>query len=384
LVAVASVAFTLSTARGQPPADTLATRQARIVKLVREHFFDAKSGAAWAEAHHDFARAAKSDADFRFAAQTALAKLRASHTGYFDRDAPEFYALRSIFAPALKLPSVECASVGMDVTADHVVRVVFAQGPAEKAGLRRGDKILSANGQPFHRITSFRGLAGKQVELQVQRTAEGKPGTVRLKPEMVDAKKEWLRAQIAGTRVVEVAGKRVGYVPMVCGAGEEFEAALREAVMGPLQNTVALVLDFRDGWGGCNPSLVNLFNRQPPVLSFTDRDKQTTLLDSQWRKPCVLLINEGTRSGKEVVAASLKKHGLAKLVGTTTAGAVLAGRCFPLGDEAVLYLPVADVRVDGKRLEGVGVTPDVEVTDSLLYANGQDAQLAAALKEAVR
>jgi carboxyl-terminal processing protease len=169
-------------------------------------------------------------------------------------------------------------------------------------------------------------------------------------------------------------------VPLFSGAGEEHEQALKESLSEKLAAAHSLVLDFRDGWGGCNPTLVNLFNRAVPRLTSVNRDGKELTLDSQWRKPLVLLINGGTRSGKEAVAFALQEHQRATLVGERTAGAVLAGRCFPLPDGSLLYLAVADVRVDGERLEGRGVMPDVEVADALPFAQGTDPQLQKALE----
>lgn len=101
--------------------------------------------------------------------------------------------------------------------------------------------------------------------------------------------------------------------------------------------------------------------------------------DGIWRKPLYVLINGGSRSGKEVVAYGLKQSHRGPLIGENTAGAVLAGSPFLLSDRSLLYLAVMDVRVDGKRLEGVGVAPDIPVQDSLPYAAGADPQLEKAL-----
>ncbi len=80
-------------------------------------------------------------------------------------------------------------------------------------------------------------------------------------------------------------------------------------------------------------------------------------------------------------AYALKVNGI-PLVGTRTAGAVLAGRAFLLPDDSLLELAVSDAVVgDNVRLEGVGVKPDVAVPFSLLYAAGKDAQLEAAIEE---
>ena len=95
----------------------------------------------------------------------------------------------------------------------------------------------------------------------------------------------------------------------------------------------------------------------------------------RWRKPAALLINEGTRSGKEVLTYGFKKNGFGPVVGERTAGALLAGTAFLLSDGSLLILAVDDAAVDGERLEGTGVVPTVEVPFDIRYANGKDPQL---------
>ncbi len=51
-----------------------------------------------------------------------------------------------------------------------------------------------------------------------------------------------------------------------------------------------------------------------------------------------------------------------------------------MGENAALYLAVLDGRVDGERLEGVGVAPDIEVPFDVRYANGRDPQLDRAIE----
>ncbi len=68
------------------------------------------------------------------------------------------------------------------------------------------------------------------------------------------------------------------------------------------------------------------------------------------------------------------------LVGKPTAGAVQAGRPDQLSAGGVLYLAVADVRIDGERLEGHPVHHDLEVDRPLAYSHGADPQLEAALR----
>ena len=71
-------------------------------------------------------------------------------------------------------------------------------------------------------------------------------------------------------------------------------------------------------------------------------------------------------------------------MGERTAGAVLAGKPTILSDQSLLYVAVSDVLVDGQRLEGVGVEPDVTVARKLPYCAGRDEQLDAAVAEAAK
>jgi carboxyl-terminal processing protease len=67
------------------------------------------------------------------------------------------------------------------------------------------------------------------------------------------------------------------------------------------------------------------------------------------------------------------------VVGTRTSGAVLGARAFPIGGRGLLYLAVVDIHVDGERLEGHGVEPDVQVPFAIPWAAGADPQLEAAV-----
>jgi carboxyl-terminal processing protease len=356
---------------------------ARILEIVRTHFLNADKGKTWAEHYHTQLSSLTNSAEFVSLTKNCLASLGTSHTGYYTPDDPEYYGLQAIFRTS-EQEVVEYDSIGVDVTADGFVRVVFAGGPAQQAGLRRGDKLLLADGQPFHRIRSYRGKSGKKVTLTVQREKGSPTVTVEVTPRRINPKQEWLEAQKQGTRLISHQGKSIAYVPMFSCAGEEFAQALQDALRGELRQADALILDFRDGWGGANPDFVNLFSRTAPVLTQIDRNGQEWRYDTQWRKPVVLLINGGSRSGKEVVAFAFKKHRLGMVVGERTAGAVVAGRCFRLPDDSLLYLAVRHIRVDGANLEGVGVAPDVHVPDVLPFANSRDAQLTKALDLAAK
>lgn len=261
---------------------------------------------------------------------------------------------------------------------------VFGGGPAEAAGLKRGDRLVAADGEPFHPVLSFRGKAGRSVQLQVQSRPGETPRTVPVTPRLISPKEEWLEDQRRSSKIFERDGRRIAYAPLWSCAGSEHQEALEEALQGDLAGADALVIDFRGGWGGCSPGFVQIFDPAAPDLTRIDRDGTRTVYSPGWRKPLAVLVDHGTRSGKELVSRALQKSRRATLIGERTAGAVVAGQVLPLSDGSLLFLAVQDILVDGERLEGVGVQPDIEVPAALPFAQGQDPQLEAALRPSRR
>jgi carboxyl-terminal processing protease len=116
----------------------------------------------------------------------------------------------------------------------------------------------------------------------------------------------------------------------------------------------------------------------------TGRGGDRSVVNAKWRKPAALLINGGTRSGKEVLTYGFKKYGYGEVIGTRTSGALLAARAFLLDAGGLLLVPVADVAVDGERLEGIGVAPTIAVERDIPYAAGADPQLERAIEVLTR
>ena len=111
-----------------------------------------------------------------------------------------------------------------------------------------------------------------------------------------------------------------------------------------------------------------------------ERNGSENVVDSQWRKPAVYLVNGFSRSGKELLAFGARKYRLATVIGERTAGHTLGGRLFPLSNGDLLFLAVQSCRIDGVDLEGVGVAPDIEVPFDVRHCAGRDLQLEKALE----
>jgi len=353
-----------------------------IVAHVRSQFLDAERARAWSQKHAHYGAKAKNADDFDRLTNAALRELRASHTAYYPKDSSENIQLRSLYASIIKDPEPELESLGADFvkgTNGFFVRQVFLKGPAAEAGLLRGDRIVTADGKPFHPVRSLRGKDGIAVSLEVERAKNAPPLRLSAIVKKTKPAEEWIAAQDAASQVLERLGRRVAYASIYSCAGPKPLELLQRLMDDRFGRAEALVLDLRNGWGGCPPEFLKLFNPIAPTLRFVGREGKERIWPASWRKPVVLLTNGNTRSGKEIVAFEFRKHAIGPVVGERTAGAFLAGRPISLSDGSLLYVAVERCEVDGVALEGNGVQPTVEVPDNLFYAAGADPQLDRAL-----
>jgi len=384
-------------ARRAPAPETVLEEVARTVE---ERFFDPGRAAgvrADLERVRPLLRQDPGPAGLARAGNALLAGLGASHTALLTPDDPAYFVLAELFWDALDpgrraraFPRGAPLLTGIGLLTEEApdddgpgifVRGVLEGGPAEHAGVRLGDRLLAVDGLPFHPVRSFQGRAGRTVRLRLRRARDAEALELDVVPEERRPSAFFLDALRASARVVEREGARLGYVHLWSWAGEAYQDALRELLLaGPLADADGLVLDLRGGFGGANLEYLNLFRRDLPQLTAVARDGTATALASAWTRPVVLLIDEGTTSGKEVFAHAFQRLARGPVVGTRSAGAVLGGSAFLMADGSLLYLAVLDVRVDGERLEGRGVTPEVEVPLRRPYAAGHDPQRERALE----
>lgn len=362
---------------------------------VRDHFYDPTlrhlDWAAIREKYRPLAAAAV-DEEHSVVINRMLDELAASHTRYYTPAEPAYYQLLDIFAGPLRrelrraFPDGQVLYPSIGIFTQRIENKIFISGvldgfPAAKAGLRVGDELLAADGTPYHPVRSLTAKVNQEVTLQVRRSLHEPPHEVVVVPQQTRPNEAFLKGMQESARVIHTNGVAIGYIHVWSYAGAQYQRLLeREIFSGTLKEAEALVLDLRDGWGGAQAHYLDLFNAQGPTVTMVDRHGDVSVANVKWRKPVVMLINGGTRSGKEILAYGFKKYGLGEVIGTRTAGAVLAARAFLLSDDSLLVLAVNDVFVDGQRLEGVGVTPTVEVPFPIKYAQGKDPQLERALE----
>jgi carboxyl-terminal processing protease len=367
-------------------------------KTVNENFFDPKfNGLDWKatqKKYQPLAKKAKSTEELATVINRMLAELKTSHTQIYTQQQPSYNQLLGIFGTdgfgqkfKKFFPDGNINYPGIGIFTKNIGNSTFVSGildgsPAAKSELKIGDMILNIDGNSYQPIQSFAGKEGKEVKVAIQRTSDEKSvQTITVIPQQLDPKKMFLEGMRQSIEIIKRGDRQIGYIHIWSYAGQQYQSLLvDELTFGKLKSADALILDLRDGWGGASPSYLNVFTGKVPTLTRILRDGNKSDLDYQWKKPVVMLVNQGSRSGKEILAYGFQQYQIGPVIGTKTAAAVVGGSPFLLSDGSLLYLAVVDIKVNGDRLEGKGVTPDIEVPFSLPYAQGADPQKEKAIK----
>ncbi len=285
-----------------------------------------------------------------------LSKLQASHTKFLTDSDQEYWALRSIMSHHLAgAPIRQIGAMFESRNQQWFIKSVFEGSPAFRAGLKRGDEILSADFQAFQPVKSFWKYSGC-VSIQVRRHAAEKPRSFCVTPSVESFQQSMLQATTRSIAYFRRGKRKVGYFHLWAGTHSDFQRELAKAATAFQKGADAMILDLRDGFGGAGAEFLDPFFK------------------GVFTKPVFVLTNGGTRSGKETLAYLMKTRKRAILIGTPTAGSYLAGRLFEIiPNKSSLYLAVCGESPSGINLEGVGVAPDITVDWSLPYSHGADA-----------
>ncbi len=366
--------------------------------IVRDNFYDpAFNGVDWESVRDDLlpaARDAKGTAELSTIINGALARLNASHTHHYTPLEREYFELLDIFNPAPQgvpadlspaIPAGPVTYIGIGLIPQRIgerlfVADVYDGAPAHVAGIRVGDELLGVEVGPWSDIEAFREREGVATRVHVRREENGPAETVLVVPVKIQPRELFLRAMDRSASLITQDGRSVAYVRMRSYAHPDYQDRLIELLRTRLSTADALLLDLRGPWGGASPEYMALFNPLTPNYQYKQRNGEWTEMMFTWRRPVALIVDSGTRSGKELIAHAFGTHKVGPIVGTRTAGAVLGGRPFILSDGSILYVAVQDARVNGVRLEGVGVAPTVVAERHLPFADGRDEQIDAAVR----
>jgi carboxyl-terminal processing protease len=311
----------------------------------------------------------------RQSVSSIIAGLHDPYTEYLDR-----------FAYSLLRTRLGGRYFGIGATLTPVsngLRVVATQrGPARAAGLQAGDTIVRIGGVPARRLgptgafARITGVAGTHVRLKVLRGRRQVEVRVR---------RGEIETPYVASRLVRTGGHTYGYVAVFWfgeGVSERVAAELRRF---PARGLDGVVLDLRDNPGGLLTEAVrtsSFFLRGGPVVTLigAHRPRQTIVADARElvpRLPVVVLVNHGTASAAEVVAAALRDHDRAVLVGSRTFGKAVVQSVTPLSNGGALALTIARYLTPaGLDISRHGLAPSVRAADRPLTRKDEALQTA--------
>ncbi len=270
-----------------------------------------------------------------------------------------------------------------------VVYYPIPESPAEKAGIKAGDLIVSVDGteytaDDFSTIADYiKGKEGTTVKLVVER--DGERLDFEIKREKINT----------NPITIELLENNIGYLKLPSfdeGTAKDFEEKVKE-----LQNKGAksLIIDLRNNGGGIVNEATDiadmLLDKGQTIISTVDKDEKKEITysekDPTFTMPLVVLANENSASASEILACSLQDNERAKIIGTKTYGKGVIQTLLSLQDGSGLKITTEEYYTPkGTTIHKVGITPNEEVnlpdTVKSIYSvtRDQDTQLQKAIE----
>lgn len=283
----------------------------------------------------------------------------------------------------------EFGGLGIEIAEkDGLIRVIspIEETPAARAGIMPGDAITRVDGNSIQGISvmdavrRMRGPPGTMIRLTIQR--DGVPDfEVILERAIIQIRPvRWHMENDIGYLRVSVFNEQVK-------AG--IEHAMEELKRGAGGKLAGLVIDLRANPGGRLDQSVwmsDAFIDQGLIVETRGRHAGDRYVyeaeagDLIRNVPILVLVNVGSASAAEIVAAALQDSGRALVMGTRTYGKGSVQTIFPLPREGGLRLTTAlHYRPSGKSIQALGVLPDIVITSEKVSKISSEADLPGAI-----
>ena len=243
------------------------------------------------------------------------------------------------------------------------VLYTLPNSPAEKAELKENDKILSINGTSCEDLELEKAVelmkvkAGSEIKLVLER--DGKEFNVALKTE-----------EITIASVYSEKMDDIGYIQIASFDEQTYKEFTTEYEKLRNENITGLIIDLRDNGGGIYEEVVKIAKDIVPkgLIVYTEdkngEKKEEYSTGTGIDIPLVVLINENSASASEILAGAVKDRECGTLVGKKTYGKGVVQGWFIIGDGTSVKLTIAKYFTpNGVCIDGIGIEPDIEVSD---------------------
>jgi carboxyl-terminal processing protease len=238
--------------------------------------------------------------------------------------------------------------------------------PADKAGLHPGDKVLAIDGEDTsvmsldYAVNKIRGPKGTDVVLTINRESWEKPKEIKITRETIKIKSvTW--------KMLDNSIALINLRYFNEDTSQEFNKAVIEIIA---KNPKGVILDLRNNPGGFLDTAVDVAGEwvnKGTIVYEKSADGKLKAHEAKGRArlkdfPTVVLVNQGSASGSEIVAGALKDYKLATLVGEKTFGKGSVQTLFALEDGSSIKLTIALwLTPNENTIDGEGIEPDVQV-----------------------
>ena len=250
---------------------------------------------------------------------------------------------------------------------DNYLKVagVVKGGPAQKAGIKKGDIIVEVDGENIkgkdssYAISKMKGKKGTNVSISVMRKGNKKPITFNIKREVIHD----------NTVSYKMLDNNIGYISV-----SAFETVTKKQFKSAVdclekKNEKGLIIDLRDNGGGLLDTALDMLDQiLPKKLVVYTKDKNGvaeeyyTKDDKEIKIPIVILVNGNSASASEVFCGALRDYGKAKLLGTKTFGKGIVQSSFAFRDGTGLKFTTSKYYTPkGINIHGTGFEPDIKV-----------------------
>lgn len=256
------------------------------------------------------------------------------------------------------------ATIGMKEDKKIYVADMFKDGPSDKAGLKKDDIILSVDNKKFEDVEKLANYvkkeAGKKIKVKVLRDEKEKTITIT---------RGTVELQSVESSVKEVNNKKIGYIGISVFSSvtdTQFNEHLKKLEKEKIEG---LVIDVRSNGGGYLSVVTNIVKKLLPkektIYKLEMDGKVSTVKDNTKEKrtyPIAVLINGGSASASEILAASIKESYKGFLVGTKTFGKGTVQQTSTLSDGSMIKYTIEKwLTPDGNYITDVGIDPTNEV-----------------------
>ena len=243
--------------------------------------------------------------------------------------------------------------------------------PADEAGMEAGDFITHVDGESVLGLTlneaveRMRGPVGSEIIITVVREGEDEPFDVTIIRDFIKLTAARVRSEGKSVVIRVTTFNDNTFDNIRDGLDKELENA------GGLENINGVIIDLRNNPGGLLSQAIRVsdaFLDKGEIVSTRGRDPEEgdrynatpgDLIDG---KPIVVLINGGSASASEIVAAALKDHRRGIVVGTKSFGKGSVQTVMPLRKQSAMRLTTARYySPSGRSIQNLGVTPDIIV-----------------------